>query len=77
LTPVAALQAGLITKVCEPAMLRSDADALTERILALDDAGVRQCKAFFLAAEECTTEQNFRSATDMLTVASLRLMQGR
>jgi methylglutaconyl-CoA hydratase len=38
---------------------------------------VRQCKAFFLAAEECTTEQNFRSATDMLTVASLRLMQGR
>jgi hypothetical protein len=58
-------------------MLRSDADALTERILALDDAGVRQCKAFFLAAEECTTEQNFRSATDMLTVASLRLMQGR
>lgn len=77
LTPAAALQAGLITKVCEPAMLRSDADALTERILALDDAGVRQCKAFFLAAEECTTEQNFRSATDMLTVASLRLMQGR
>jgi enoyl-CoA hydratase/carnithine racemase len=74
LTPAAALQAGLITKVCEPAMLSRDADALTDRILALDAAGARQCKAFFQAAEESTIEQNFRNATDMLTVSSLRLM---
>jgi enoyl-CoA hydratase/carnithine racemase len=77
LTPAAALQAGLITQVCEAAALRGDADALTDRILALDDAGVRQCKAFFQSAEESPIEQNFRSATDMLTVTSLRLMQGR
>lgn len=77
LTPNAALQAGLITQVCEAAALRGDADALTDRILALDDAGVRQCKAFFQSAEESPIEQNFRSATDMLTVTSLRLMQGR
>ena len=77
LTPAAALQAGLITQVCEPAALRSDADALTDRILALDDAGVRQCKAFLQAADESPIEQNFRSATDMLTVTSLRLMHGR
>ncbi|MFM0061404.1 enoyl-CoA hydratase/isomerase family protein [Paraburkholderia phytofirmans] len=77
ITPAAALQAGLITQVCEPAALREDADALTDRILSLDDAGARQCKAFFQAAEESSIEQNFRSATDMLTVASLRLMQAR
>lgn len=77
LTPAAALQAGLITQVCEPAALRGDADVLTDRILALDDEGARQCKAFFQAAEETPIEQNFRSATDMLTVTSLRLMQSR
>ncbi|ACD19531.1 enoyl-CoA hydratase/isomerase family protein [Paraburkholderia phytofirmans] len=77
ITPAAALQAGLITQVCEPAALREDADALTDRILSLDDAGARQCKAFFQAAEESSIEQNFRSATDMLTVTSLRLMQAR
>jgi hypothetical protein len=57
--------------------LRADADALAERILALDDAGARQCKMFFQAAEESPIEQNFRCATDMLTVTSLRLMQDR
>jgi hypothetical protein len=50
---------------------------LTERILALDEAGARECKAFFQAAEESPIEQNFRCATDMLTVTSLRLMQDR
>jgi methylglutaconyl-CoA hydratase len=77
LTPAAALQAGLITQVCESDALRTDADALTEHILAIDDAGARQCKAFFQAAGESPIEQNFRCATDMLTVTSLRLMQGR
>jgi enoyl-CoA hydratase/carnithine racemase len=77
LTPAIALEAGLITRVCEPDALRADADALAERILALDDAGARQCKMFFQAAEESPIEQNFRGATDMLTVTSLRLMQDR
>ena len=77
LTPAIALEAGLITRVCEPDALCADADALAERILALDEAGARQCKVFFQAAEESPIEQNFRSATDMLTVTSLRLMQDR
>jgi enoyl-CoA hydratase/carnithine racemase len=77
LTPAVALAAGLITRVCEPDALRADADVLTERILALDEAGARECKAFFQAAEESPIEQNFRCATDMLTVTSLRLMQDR
>jgi len=75
ITPAVALQAGLITKICEPAALQSDVDALVERILGLDEAGARQCKAFFQAAGENTIEQNFRCATEMLTVTSLRLMQ--
>ncbi|MFM0220937.1 enoyl-CoA hydratase/isomerase family protein [Paraburkholderia dipogonis] len=77
LTPAIALAAGLITRVCEPDALCADADALAERILALDEAGARQCKVFFQAAEESPIEQNFRSATDMLTVTSLRLMHDR
>jgi enoyl-CoA hydratase/carnithine racemase len=77
LTPAAALQAGLITQVCEPAALDSESEALCQRILSLDEAGARECKAFFQATEESPIEQNFRSATDMLTVTSLRLLQGR
>jgi enoyl-CoA hydratase/carnithine racemase len=76
-TPRAALQAGLVTQVVEPDALDAQTDALIERILALDEAGARQCKAFFQAAEESSIEQNFRCATDMLTVTSLRLMQDR
>jgi len=75
ITPGVALQAGLITAICEPHTLQSEADALVERILALDEAGARQCKAFFQAAEESTIEQNFRCATEMLTVTSMRLRQ--
>lgn len=75
ITPAVALQAGLITTICVPHALQSEADALVERILALDEAGARQCKAFFQAAEESTIEQNFRCATEMLTVTSMRLRQ--
>ena len=77
ITPELAVQAGLVTRVCEPASQHAEADALAERILSLDEAGARQCKAFFLAAQESSVEHNFRSATDMLTVNALRLMQGR
>lgn len=77
IAPEAALQAGLITRVCEPATLHADADALAARIVSLDEAGARGCKAFFLAAQEGSVEQNFRAATDMLTVNALRLMQAR
>ncbi|WP_420993176.1 enoyl-CoA hydratase/isomerase family protein [Cupriavidus sp. 30B13] len=77
LTPAAALQAGLITQVVEPARLQADTDALIARLVELDEAGARQCKAFFQAAQEGSVEQNFRCATEMLTATSLRLMQRR
>lgn len=77
ITPEAALQAGLVTRVCDRANLHAEADALAARILSLDEAGAKQCKGFFLAAQEGSVEQNFRAATDMLTVNALRLMQTR
>ncbi|MFM0219589.1 MULTISPECIES: enoyl-CoA hydratase/isomerase family protein [Paraburkholderia] len=77
ITPEAALQAGLVTRVCDSANLHAEADALAARVLSLDEAGAKQCKAFFLAAQEGSVEQNFRAATDMLTVNALRLMQTR
>jgi methylglutaconyl-CoA hydratase len=76
-TPAAALQAGLVTRVCERGELQAEADVLTARILSLDETGVRQCKAFFRDAQESSIEENFRAATDMLTVSALRLMQQR
>ncbi|CAB3756978.1 enoyl-CoA hydratase/isomerase family protein [Paraburkholderia humisilvae] len=77
ITPAVALDAGLITQVSKPDALTGAADELVERILALDEAGARQCKAFFQAAEDNTLQQNFQLATETLTVASLRLMQSR
>jgi methylglutaconyl-CoA hydratase len=73
-TPAQALDAGLITQVCEPQTLTSTADALAARILRTDPDGARGCKAFFQVAEENTLEQNFRLATETLVVSSLRLM---
>ena len=72
-TPAQALAAGLVSEVCEPGALTSRADALADRILALDADGARHCKAFFQGAQEATLEQNFRHATEALVVNSLRL----
>jgi enoyl-CoA hydratase/carnithine racemase len=72
-TPAQALDAGLISEVCEPGALASRADALADRILALDADGARHCKAFFQSAQEATLEQNFRHATETLVVNGLRL----
>ncbi|WP_158935435.1 enoyl-CoA hydratase/isomerase family protein [Burkholderia sp. S171] len=74
ITPEAALNAGLVTRVCAPDTLQAEADALADRILTLDDTGARQCKSFFQTAEESSLEQNFRCATETLTVSALRLM---
>lgn len=76
-TPEDALQAGLITRIVAPESLDDETGALISRLTDLDEIGARQCKAFFLAAQESSIEHNFRHATDMLTVTSLRLMQGR
>lgn len=72
-TPAQALDAGLITHVCAPEALRDETDTLIEAILAMDPDGARQCKAYFLQALESDLEANFRLATEMLTVESLRL----
>ena len=72
-TPAQALAAGLVSEVCEPAALLSRAEALVDRILALDADGARHCKAFFQSAQEATLEQNFRHATETLVVDGLRL----
>jgi methylglutaconyl-CoA hydratase len=77
MTPAVALDAGLITQIAEPDTLSLAADTLIERILALDETGARDCKAFFQAAEENALEQNFRFATETLTVTTMRLMQSR
>lgn len=73
--PHTALDAGLITQICTPEQLQSDTDRLIGKLLELDEVGARQCKQFFQAAEENAIEQNFRCATEALTVSSLRLMQ--
>ncbi len=73
ITPDAALNAGLVTRVCAPEALQAEADALADRILALDETGARQCKSFFQTAEESSIEHNFRCATETLTVSALRL----
>jgi methylglutaconyl-CoA hydratase len=72
-TPAQALAAGLISEVCEPDALTTRADALADRILALDADGARNCKAFFQSAQEASLEQNFRHATETLVVNGLRL----
>lgn len=77
MTPAVALEAGLITQITEPDTLSVATDTLIERILALNEAGARNCKAFFQAAEENALEQNFRFATETLTVTTMRLLQSR
>lgn len=72
-TPAQGLAAGLVSEVCEPATLAARAEALVDRVLALDAAGARHCKAFFQSAQEATLEHNFRHATDTLVMESLRL----
>lgn len=68
---------GLVTQVARREALRGDVDDLIGRILAMDPDAVRQCKAFFQAAQETALDDNFARATDLLTTRSLRLLAGR
>jgi len=72
-TPAQALAAGLISEVCRPEELTARAEALADRILSLDADGARHCKAFFRDAQDATPDANFRLASEMLVVDSLRL----
>jgi enoyl-CoA hydratase/carnithine racemase len=68
---------GLVTQVSPRAALRGDVDELIRRILAMDPDAVRQCKAFFQAAQEAAIDDNFAAATDLLTARTLRLLAAR
>jgi methylglutaconyl-CoA hydratase len=74
MTPHRALQIGLISQVCPSDRLSTEADALVERILSLDPAAARQCKSFFLNAQQNSFAQNCRLAVDALTKGSLALL---
>jgi methylglutaconyl-CoA hydratase len=74
ISPERALQIGLISKVFPADRLSSEADALVERILALDPSAVRRCKEFFLAAQQKSFDQNCHAALEALTAGSIALL---
>jgi len=57
--------------------LAGEVDALIDRILALDPEAARQCKAYFLAAQDGAIDDNFAAATDLLTARTLTLQAAR
>jgi methylglutaconyl-CoA hydratase len=71
ISPQLAMQAGLVSQVCQAERLHSEADKLVGRILALDPAATRRCKQFFQAAQQNTFDQNCRLAAEALTLDSL------
>jgi methylglutaconyl-CoA hydratase len=71
ISPQVALQAGLISRVCQAEHLASEADKLVGRILELDPTAARRCKQFFQAAQQNTFDQNCELATEALTLDSL------
>lgn len=74
ISPERALQIGLISQVCSADRLKSDADALVERILALDPSAARRCKEFFLAAQQRSFDQNCNAALEALIAGSLAVL---
>jgi methylglutaconyl-CoA hydratase len=72
--PHRALEIGLISQVCSPDRLVSDADALVERVRQLDPAAARRCKEFFQTTQQNSFDQNCRLAIEALTVGSLALL---
>jgi methylglutaconyl-CoA hydratase len=72
--PHRALEIGLISQVCSPDRLVSDADALVERVRQLDPAAARRCKEFFQTTQQNSFDQNCRLAIEALTVGSMALL---
>lgn len=75
--PREALEAGLISTVCRPEHLASEAEVLVAKILRLDTAAVRTCKRFFTAAQQRSFAENCRAAIPSLTSGSLALLRPR
>jgi len=73
-TPHQAQQIGLISHVSKAKNLASEVEALIQRILRLEPAAARNCKEFFLTAQQNTFEQNCRLAEEALTKGSLALL---
>lgn len=71
ISPIRALQVGLISQICAPEQLVGEANALVARTLRLDPAAVRRCKEFFLAAQQNPFDQNCRRAIEALTEDSV------
>lgn len=74
ISPVRALQIGLISQICAPEQLVGEANALVARILRLDPAAARQYKEFFLSAQQHSFDQNCQRAIDALTAGSLAIL---
>jgi methylglutaconyl-CoA hydratase len=72
-----AQQIGLISQVFPAPRLSAEVDALVDRILRLDPAAVRQCKEFFLSAQQNSFDQNCHLAVNALTKGSLALLARR
>jgi methylglutaconyl-CoA hydratase len=76
-TAAHACEIGLVTQVSAPGALRGEVDAVIGRILAMEPDAVRQCKAFFQAAQDGAVDDNFSRATELLTARTLRLQAQR
>jgi methylglutaconyl-CoA hydratase len=74
IAPQQAQQIGLISHVSPMGNLASDVDAIIERIRRLDPNAARNCKEFFLAAQQNSFDQNCRLATEALTAGSLAVL---
>jgi methylglutaconyl-CoA hydratase len=74
ISPIRALQIGLISQICAPEQLVGETNALVARILRLDPAAVRRCKEFFLSAQQNSFDQNCQRAIEALTEDSLALL---
>lgn len=74
ITPHRALLIGLISQVCPREQLAGEANALVERILRLDPAAARQCKEFFLFAQQNSFQQNCHRAIEALTEGGLAVL---
>lgn len=74
IAPQQAQEIGLISQVCKAARLTQEADALVERILALDPAAARRCKEFFQTAQQNNFDQNCRLAIETLTVGGMSVL---
>jgi enoyl-CoA hydratase/carnithine racemase len=74
ISPIRALQIGLISQICAPEQLVGETNALVARILRLDPTAVRRCKEFFLSAQQNPFDQNCQRAIEALTEDSLALL---